>query len=390
MRRLCIGGFAAAMLLALGPASIAAAAPVVTQAAGANAAAITPAVNQFGNDLGTLNGGGPPAPSGRRQIVWDGVPAERQSPAFMPENQFRNVGALFSTPTLTAAFQVSGLMDDFANLNASYGTAFDSFSMPRTFAPIGSTITDTTFVVPGSTTAAQTNGFGVVFTDVDVAGSASIQLFDANNNSLGTFPVPPAGNSDATFSFLGVIFNAGERIARARIVSGAAPLLEMASPNDITQAGPADLVVMDNFIFGEPQLIPPPPPVPPLPPTPPAPPPPLPDTQRPQVTLRGAPQTIRLRALLRSGIRVRLTPNEPVSFRGTLLASVRSVRVARNELTLVSRGLGRAAGTRTLRLRPNRRLLRNAPRRFRMQLVVQATDAVGLTRTLRRTIQVRR
>ena len=119
MRRLCIGGFAAAMLLALGPASIAAAAPVVTQAAGANAAAITPAVNQFGNDLGTLNGVGPPAPSGRRQIVWDGVPAERQSPAFMPENQFRNVGALFSTPTLGAAFQVSGV-NDFANLNATY------------------------------------------------------------------------------------------------------------------------------------------------------------------------------------------------------------------------------------------------------------------------------
>jgi hypothetical protein len=69
---------------------------------------------------------------------------------------------------------------------------------------------------------------------------------------------------------------------------------------------------------------------------------------------------------------------------------VRTVRIARNELTLTSRSLGRAAGARTLRLRPNRRLLRNAPRRFRIQLVVTATDAVGLTRTLRRTIRVRR
>jgi hypothetical protein len=371
MRRICIGGFAAAMLLTVGPASTAGAAPVVTQTSGPNVAAITPTVNQFGNDLGTLNGTGPPAPSGRRQIVWDGVPAERQSPAFMPENQFRNVGALFSTPTVGAAFQVSGAMNDFANLNATYATAFDAFSAPRVFAPIGSTTTDTTFVVPSSTTEAETNGFGVVFSDVDLAGSASIQFFDPGGNSLGTFAVPAAGNSDATFSFLGVIFNAGEQIARARITSGAAPLVAPASPPDTTQGGPADIVVTDNFIYGEPQPIPP-------------------DTQAPQVTLRGAPRAIRLRALLRSGIRLRLTPNEPASFRGTLQASVRSVRIARNELTLTSRSLGRAAGTRTLRLRPNRRLLRNAPRRFRIRLVVEATDAAGLTRTLRRTIQVRR
>jgi hypothetical protein len=371
MRRFCCGGFAAAMLLALAPISSAGAAPVVTQASGPNAASITAAVNQFGNDLGTLNGVGPPAPSGRRQIVWDGVPAQRQSPAFMPENQFRNVGALFSTPTLGAAFQVSGAMNDFANLNATYATAFEFFSMPRTFAPIGSTTTDTTFVVPGSTTVAETNGFGVVFTDVDLANSTSIQFFDPGGNSLGTFAAPAAGNSNATFSFLGVIFNAGEQIARAEVTSGAAPLLSAASPNDITQGGPADLVVMDNFIFGEPQPIPP-------------------DTQRPQIRLRGAPGSVRLRALLRRGIRLRLTPNEPVSFRASLLASVRSVRIARNELTLTSRSLRRAAGARTLRLRPNRRLLRDAPSRFRIQLVVQATDDAGLTTTLRRNIRVRR
>ncbi len=113
-------------------------------------------------------------------------------------------------------------------------------------------------------------------------------------------------------------------------------------------------------------------------------------TQPPHVTLRGAPQAIRLRGLLRRGIRLTLTPSEPVSFRASLLASARSVRIARNRLTLTSRSLGRAGGTRTLGLRPKRRLLRNAPRRFRIQLVVQATDAVGLTRTLRRTIRVRR
>jgi hypothetical protein len=377
MRKLRIGGLAAALLVLGAGAQTATAAPVVRQAAGATAADIQAAVDQFGNDLGTANGGGPPAPSGRRQIVWDGVPAERQSPAFMPENQFRNVGALFSTPTLGAAFQVSGV-NDFANLNATYATDFEAFSAPRVFAPIGSTITDTTFVVPGTTTAALTNGFGVVFSDVDLAGSASLEFFDASGASLGTFAVPPAGNSNATFSFLGVSFNAGERIARARITSGAAPLLATASPNDITQTGPADLVVTDNFIFGEPQPVPPPPPAPPA------------DTTRPTVTLRGAPQSIRRRALLRSGIRLQLTPSEAASFRVALLGSVRNVRIARNELTLASRSLGQATGQRTVRLRPARRLLRNTPRRFRLQLVVQATDAAGNTQTVRRTIRVRR
>jgi hypothetical protein len=378
MRKLRIGGLAAALLALGAGAQTATAAPVVRQAAGATAGDIQPAVDQFGNDLGTLNGGGPPAPSGRRQIVWDGVPAERQSPAFMPENQFRNVGALFSTPTLGAAFQVSGAVNDFANLNATYATDFEAFSAPRVFAPIGSTITDTTFVVPGSTTAAQTNGFGVVFSDVDLAGSASLEFFDAAGGSLGSFPVPPAGNSNATFSFLGVSFNAGERAARVRITSGAAPLLATASPNDITQGGAADLVVMDNFIFGEPQPVPAPPP------------PPAADTTRPTVALRGAPRAIRKRALLRNGIRLRLTPNEAASFRVALLSSVRNVRIARNELTLVSRSLGRATGLRTVRLRPARRLLRNTPRRFRLQLVVQATDAAGNTQTVRRTVRVRR
>lgn len=378
MRKLCIGGLAAALLALGAGAQTASAAPVVRQAAGTTAGDIQTAVDQFGNDLGTLNGGGPPAPSGRRQIVWDGVPAERQSPAFMPENQFRNVGALFSTPTLGAAFQVSGAMNDFANLNATYATDFEAFSAPRVFAPIGSTVTDTTFVVPASTTAALTNGFGVVFSDVDLAGSASLEFFDASGGSLGSFPVPPAGNSNATFSFLGVSFNAGERIGRVRITSGAAPLLATASPNDITQAGPADLVVMDNFIFGEPQPVPPPPPPPPA------------DTTRPTVTLRGAPQSIRKRALLRNGIRLRLTPNEAASFRVALLGSVRNVRIARNELTLVSRSLARATGQRTVRLRPARRLLRSTPRRFRLQLVVQATDTAGNTTTVRRTVRVRR
>jgi hypothetical protein len=381
MRRLCLTVLAAGVLAPAAAAPLATAAPVVRQAAGADAAAIQATVDQFRNDLGANNGGGPPMPSGRRQIAWDGVPAQRAAPSFMPENQFRNVGALFSTPGL--GFEVSGDDDmpmdadpdqlDFSDLNATYTADFAPFSPERLFTAVGSNVTDTTFVVPGTTTRAQTNGIGVVFSDVDTAGSTKIDLFEADGDSLGSFGVPAAGPGNETFSFLGVFFDAGERLALARITSGAAA----PGGNDVSQGGPADIVVMDDFAFGEPQAVPPPPP-PPV------------DDQAPDVTLAGAPRRIRLRALLRRGLRLRLTPDEAASFRVTLLGSVRRVRLARNELILRRRTLGEATGQRRVRIRPPRRLLRDTPRRFRVQLVVEATDAAGNTGTLRRTIRVRR
>ena len=151
----------AAALAAAGIAAPAAAsaAPTVTEASGPNAAAIQAAVDSFRNQLGTANGTNPPTTGGRRQIVWDGVPDGRAAPSFMPENNFRNVGALFSTPGV--GFEVSG--DDnndngnpdadpdqveFTDINPTYDDAFAPFSPERLFAPIGSNVTETEFVVP--------------------------------------------------------------------------------------------------------------------------------------------------------------------------------------------------------------------------------------------------
>jgi hypothetical protein len=116
------------------------------------------------------------------------------------------------------------------------------------FTALNSPITDVSFFVPGSTTPAFTSGFGAVFTDVDVANTTSIQFFDAQNNPLGApFFVPTANNG---LSFLGVFFNAGEQIGRVRITSGNAAL--GAGINDLPPA--TDLVVMDDFIYGEPSV----------------------------------------------------------------------------------------------------------------------------------------
>ncbi len=372
-----ISGLVGALAATAAFAPAADAAPVVTQATGPNTASIQAAVDQFRNDLGTNNAGGPPAQSGRRQIAWDGVPDGRAAPSFMPEGQFRNLGALFSTPGV--GFEVSGDDDsdngspdadpdlvEFTDLNPGYDDAFAPFSPERLFAPIGSNVTDTTFVVPNTNTAAETSGFGVVLSDVDQAGPTKLELLAADGESLGIWEAPATAGSE-TFSFLGVRFDAGERAALARITTGAAPL---GNP-DVTQGGAADIVVMDDFIYGEPQTIQPE----------------QPDTKGPQVDVEGAKKKLELAKLLR-GLRLTLTPDEAASYEVSLLGSARSVEIKKNEVVLAEKSLALAAGERKLKLKPARKLLKETPDRFKVQLLVEATDGAGNSKTVRKSIKV--
>ena len=217
---------------------------------GSNVAAITPVRDSFRLAIGGGTTAGANGSFGgvRREINWDGVPDALSAPNSFPANFF-NVnsprGTIYSTPG--TGFQVSanaasGTPIDFGNINPTYPTTFAAFTAPRLFTAIGSNITDVNFFVPGTTTAATTSAFGAVFTDVDLAGS-TIEYFDLLNNSLGVFGVPfIAGNE--TFSFLGAVFDSSV-IARVRITSGNTAL----GPNE---GGGVDLVVMDDFIYGEP------------------------------------------------------------------------------------------------------------------------------------------
>lgn len=247
MRFLCIP--LAAMLV--GTVFPAHAAPVVFSAAGLVAAAIQGTVDAYRASLGTLNPNVAGSfGDGRREINWDGVPNAFSAPNDLPANFF-NVnsprGVVFSTPG--TGFQVSGNLGvapiEFDNLNPTYSGLFQTFSAQRLFTALGSNVTDVSFFVPGSTTPAGVSGFGAVFTDVDLADTTSLQFFDLDNNSLGTFFVP-ALPGDETLSFLGVQFNAGELIGRVRITSGNAAL-------GLTESGAIDLVVMDDFIYAEPR-----------------------------------------------------------------------------------------------------------------------------------------
>lgn len=224
---------------------------VVVSSSGLSAADITTAVNDYRSLLGTLNANVPGSfASGRREINWDGVPDTFSAPNNLPANFF-NVnsprGVVFTTPG--TGFQVSAnavnptsTPVEFGNIDPAYPGFFAPFSPQRLFTAIGSNIVDVNFFVPGSTTPALTRGFGAVFSDVDVSNTTSISFFDATNTLLDTFFVPSI-TGDETFSFLGVDYGSAV-VSHVRITSG----------NQILAPGntQTDLVVMDDFIYGEP------------------------------------------------------------------------------------------------------------------------------------------
>jgi len=243
--------------------SVAFGAPIVFSDSGANALSIQDTVDLFRASLGNPNNANAPGPlaGGRREINWDGggPPVINGTAPVTPFTVFQNTrGATFTTPGigLTQAAATGGLLS-LDLINPTYAATFATFSPNRLFTPIGSNITEGTFSLPGTGGAvpATVSGFGAVFTDVDLANITSIQYFDATNASLGTFFVPSGvagAASSQTLSFLGVNFTS-ERIFRVRITTGNSAL----GPDDgIVDTPNVDVVVMDDFLYSEPQAVP--------------------------------------------------------------------------------------------------------------------------------------
>jgi hypothetical protein len=226
--------------------------------AGAAPADITAVRDVFRADLGggTVAGANGGFGGLRREINWDGVPAASAAPNFLPANFF-NVnsprGVLFFTPgtgfqASAATTDASGAPVEFGNINPAYVVSFQVFTPQRLFTPLGSNILDVAFVVPGTNTPADVRGFGLVLTDVDVAGATTLRFFDAANASLGVLSAP-AFNQGLSFVG-GIIGNGQPRIARVRVTLGNATL----GPAD--NGGSVDVVVADDFIYGEPSPAP--------------------------------------------------------------------------------------------------------------------------------------
>jgi hypothetical protein len=249
--------------------------PLVFQAAGPTIESIQGTVDEYRLALGEPNNANNPGPltSGRREINWDGGGNNfTTDPPVTPFNVFLDTrGAQFTTPGtgLTQAppaadpvmFPPGGLAGLFNN--PTYGTIFSTFSPERLFTPVGSNITEAVFFQPGTNgaTPATVTGFGAVFTDVDQpdgsqkhgdytdvgqpdGGSTLLKYFDAEGKLLFSSFVP-ASPGDGSLSFFGIVFD-DARIARVQITSGnVAP-----GPDD---DGKQDVVVMDDFLYGEPQ-----------------------------------------------------------------------------------------------------------------------------------------
>jgi hypothetical protein len=241
--------------------------PTVFQVAGPTAASIQGTVDAFRAELGAPNNGNAPGPlaSGRREINWDGGGANTNTDVpVTPFNVFLNTrGGQFTTPGigLSQAPPSGGTQGGLAGLfnNPTYGAIFSRLSPLRLFTPVGSNITDALFFVPGTNggVPATVSGFGAVFTDVDQpdgsgpgkkhgnrGASTLIEFFGADNKVLFSSFVP-ASPGDASLSFLGIVFDE-PLIARVRITTGnTAP-----GPDDDDRH---DIVMMDDFIYGEPQ-----------------------------------------------------------------------------------------------------------------------------------------
>jgi hypothetical protein len=246
--------------------------PTVFQAAGLTRESIQGPVDAFRAALGApdnLNNPGP-LEEGRREINWDGGGNNfTTTDPVTPFNVFLNTrGSQFTTPGegLSQAppaadpdqFPPGGLAGLFAN--PTYGDIFSTFSPERLFTPVGSNITEALFFIPGTDGAepATVSGFGAVFTDVDepdglgplfllgnpFGASTRLDYFDVHGKLIFSSFVP-ASPGDGSLSFFGVVFD-DARIARVLITTGnVAP-----GPDD---DGQHDVVVMDDFIYGEPQ-----------------------------------------------------------------------------------------------------------------------------------------
>jgi MYXO-CTERM domain-containing protein len=244
MRKQILGVAVAALGLA-GTAS----ATVTFSAAGATPGDIAAEVDAFRAALGSNNGVGGSFSGGRREINWDGVPDSFASPNQLPGNFFNSVsprGLSMTTPgselrVSADSSNPTATATRFADIDPIIAGNFTPFSEQRLFAPLGSHIVDVTFFVPGTAIPATVLGFGVVFTDVEVAQTTYFQLYNAEGNEVGGVVSPVTGNGG--LSFIGMIRDVPE-IARVRIFSGETAI-DSGRPS-------LDYVAMDDFIYGEP------------------------------------------------------------------------------------------------------------------------------------------
>jgi len=208
-------------------------------------------IDAFRELLGPLNSGAA-STNGRREINWDAVPDDQIGKP-LPNNFFNPTGpgALaarqrgLTYTSLSGEFVVS--KTNFEDINTLAAGSFKAFSGTNTFANTSSSLWEVGFQVPGEASRASVRGFGAVFSDVDISNSSFLEFFD-DDKSLGKFFIP-AHDANTSFSFLGVYFKGDQKVTRVAVSH---PGILKSGQADISNGGPKDLVVLDDFLYAEP------------------------------------------------------------------------------------------------------------------------------------------
>lgn len=198
-----------------------------------------------------------------KRINWDGVKLDGTDAnpntrvidygktVEIPVDRFRNAGAIYADP-----YAVSG--DGFASVSPISTGQFTPFTPNNTFAMFDQNdgqfedrFIEQSFVVPGTDTAALTRGFGAIFTDVEIAGTSSIEYFGKNGVSLGKYDVATGASGET--QFLGVLFDRPV-IESVTLTLGthAAFSFDGTSINALSLTEGFDLAATDDFLFATP------------------------------------------------------------------------------------------------------------------------------------------
>lgn len=208
-------------------------------------------VDAFRTAIGGANNNNNPGPitGGRREINWDGGGVSAATASGPVLTAFTNTRGSTSSTDGTGFLQTPVNDPALTNINPSYATTFSAFSPKRIFTPVTSNITDVTFSVPGTNgaTAATVAAFGAILLDVDLANTTRMEFFDTSGAQILSMNALPGTTTNGSFSFLGAMANAGERIAKVRITTGNSDLGPSESPESRV-----DVVAMDDFIYAEP------------------------------------------------------------------------------------------------------------------------------------------
>jgi len=219
---------------------------IVVQSSGDISSGIDAFRQLLGNKLNTTPG----ATGGRREVNWDAVPVELLGKPLPPH--FLNNTAVNAPASQQrgfdyddTGFQVSE--SNFSEVNPLAASSFSSFSGSNTFTNTSTSLWDGRFEVPGEDVPATVSGFGMVFSDVDLANTSLIEFFNGDR-SLGKFYVP-VQKAGSKLSFLGVYFKK-ERVTRIKVQHGNGLLNQ--GGKDISDGGSSDLVILDDFLYDEP------------------------------------------------------------------------------------------------------------------------------------------